>query len=286
MSARWHALFIPLEDVDRVESALRATLAALGYQPYDPFPGGSGTPPGLADLARSFVAPPGEGWTRVVGEVDPAALPALSVALDVPLLEGWLAGGEDGFAVWQAGARDGSADALAAFLRSDRSRADLDAALHATSDAPDAPSEGPTLVDLGAGALPPEIEQLAEQHGVDARQADKLVKRLSGNLFGKLNRQAGGSESDAQAQARVMLAGQADVWATPAGRRVTAIAAALRLPANWRAPDFDAVREAYQLRRLRARSPRLPLMPGDQQALDTVPDALDYRPVYMGRTSG
>lgn len=283
MSARWHALFVPLEDADRVESALRDSLTALGYQPYDPFPGGSGTPPGLDDLARSFVAPPGEDWTRVLGEVDPAALPALSAALDMPLLEGWLADGEGGFVVWQAGARDGSADALAAFLRPDRTRADVDAALRAASDAP---SEVSSLADLGAGALPPEIERLAEQHGVDARQADKLVKRLRGNLFGKLNRQAGGSESDAQAQARVLLAGQADVWSSPAGQRVMAIAAALRLPATWRVPDFDAVREAYQLRRLRARAPRLPLMPGDQQALDAVPDALDYRPVYMGRTSG
>jgi len=274
MSARWHALFIPLEDADRVESALRESLAALGYQPYDPFPGGSGTPPGLTDLVRTFVAPPGEGWTRVLGDVDAVALPALSAALDAPLLEGWLFDEDGGFAVWRDRARDASADALAAFLRPDRSRADLDAALRSTPDAP-----------AGASALPPDIAQLAEQHGVSARQADKLVKRLSGNLFGKLNRQAGGAESDVQAQARALLAGQADVWASASGQRVMAVAATLRLPANWRAPDFDAVREAYQLNRLRARTPRLPLMPGDQQMLDAVPDALSYRPVYMGRAA-
>jgi len=81
MSARWHALFVPLEDAAHVEAALRAALADLGYQPYDPFPGGSGTPPGLIALVRSFVAPPQEGWTRVLGELDDTALPTLSAAL-------------------------------------------------------------------------------------------------------------------------------------------------------------------------------------------------------------
>lgn len=277
MSARWHALYIPLEDADRVEAALRAALAGLGYQPYDPFPGGTGTPPGLADLVRSFVAPPGEGWTRVLGEIDAAALPALSAALNAPVLEGRLADGEGGFAVWRAGVRDPSADALAAFLRAGRSRADLDDALRPL----------PTLTGQrsSGSALPPEIAQLAEARGVSTRQADKLVSRLSGNLFGKLNRQAGGAEDDAQAQARALLAGQTDVWAAPAGQRLMAIAAALALPANWRAPDLDAVRDAYQLRRLRERTPRLPLMPGDQQVLDAVPDAFSYRPVYMGRAT-
>lgn len=274
MSARWHALLIPLEDADRIETALREALAALGYEPYDPFPGGTGTPPGLVDLARCFVAPPDEGWTRVLGEVDPAALPALSAALEAPLIEGWLADDEGGFAVWRDGTRDTSADALAAFLREGRSRADLDGALRSAPAA-----------QMGASALPPDIADLAEARGVNPRQADKLVRRLSGNLFGKLNRQAGGGEDDAQAQARVLLAGQMDVWASPAGQRVMAIAGVLALPPNWREPDLDAVRDAYQLRRLRARTPRLPLMPGDQQMLDAVPDALSYRPVYMGRAT-
>ena len=277
MSARWHALYIPLEDADRVEAVLRAALADLGYQLYDPFSGGSGTPPGLIALVRSFVAPPAAGWTRVLGELDDAALPALSAALDGPLLQGWLVDGEGGFAVWRGGAGDASADALAAFLRADRSRADLDEALRLP-----APATGQRP---GESALPPEIAHLAEARGVSARQADKLVSRLSGNLFGKLNRQAGGAEDDAQVQARALLAAQTDVWATPAGQRVLAIAAALALPPTWRDPDLDAVRDAYQLQRLRARTPRLPLMPGDQQVLDAVPDALRYRPVYMGRAA-
>ena len=267
MSARWHALFIPLEDADRVESALRESLAALGYQPYDPFPGGSGTPPGLTDLVRTFVAPPAEGWTRVLGEVDAAALPALSAALDAPLLEGWLSDGDGGFAVWGRGARRGTRRAAS---RPDRARAD---------------STRPCVTPDCACwrlRLPDTLSGRAAY--ASARQAISWPRLMGTSWQAQLA--GGGTESDAQAQARVLLAGQVDVWASASGQRVMAVAATLRLPANWRAPDFDAVREAYHLNRLRARTPRLPLMPGDQQALDAVPDALDYRPVYMGRASG
>jgi hypothetical protein len=43
----------------------------------------------------------------------------------------------------------------------------------------------------GRLALPPDIADLAEARGVNPRQADKLVRRLSGNLFVKLNRRQG-----------------------------------------------------------------------------------------------
>ncbi len=283
MSAPWHTLFVPLEDAARVEAALRAALADLGYRPYDPFPGGTGTPPGLTDLARGFVAPPGEGWTRVLGPLDPAAFPALGAALGVPLLEGWLADGSGGFAVWRAGLRDASADALAAFLRPDRPREALDRALRGEGTLSVESSGAPPIHVIGADALPPDVAKLAQAHGVNPKQADKLVQRLSGNLFGRLNRQAGGSDDETQAQARALLAGQADPWAEPEGQRVRALASVLAIPSRWRDPSWEAVRDAYQLRRLRQRNPRLPLMPGDQQTLDAVPDALDYRPVYMGR---
>ena len=44
------------------------------------------------------------------------------------------------------------------------------------------------------------------------------------------------------------------------------------------APDTQ-----FQVFRLRQRAPRMALMPGDQDTMDAVPNALDYTPVYMGR---
>ncbi len=66
-------------------------------------------------------------------------------------------------------------------------------------------------------------------------------------------------------------------------QRVRAIAGVLRLPDNWRLPTWETVRDAYQVHRLRARNPRMALMPGDKESMEAVPDALDYLPVYMGK---
>ena len=72
------------------ELVLRSALEGAGYAPYDPFPGGTGTPPGLAQWTRLFVAPAQDGWVRVLGEPDEAQRAALcadsSAALDEPLL--------------------------------------------------------------------------------------------------------------------------------------------------------------------------------------------------------
>jgi hypothetical protein len=62
-----------------------------------------------------------------------------------------------------------------------------------------------------------------------------------------------------------------------------ALAGVLALPANWREPDFDAVREAYQVARLLRRNPRSQLMPDEQAALKIVPGALEYQAVYVGK---
>ena len=285
MTPGWQMLYIPHDDTPRIEAALHDALAAQGYQPYDPFPGGTGTPPGLIDLVRCFVAPPVDGWTRILGEPG-AAVPALSAALDVPLLYGWIDGGDGGFSVWRDGERDDSADALAAFLRPGCSRPALDEALHGTPPTPREQNQPPALHALVGDALPPEVAQLAQARAVNAGQADRLIQRLSGNLFGKLNRQAGGADGNVQAEARALLAGQADPWAGPGGQRVLALANLLALPAAWRDPAWEVVRDAYQLARLHQRSPRLPLMPGDQETLAAVPDALAYRPVYRGRARG
>jgi hypothetical protein len=76
--------------------------------------------------------------------------------------------------------------------------------------------------------------------------------------------------------------GQPD-WNTPAGQRLRAMASSLTLPASWRDPDFEAVREAYQAARMLLKNPRAQLMPGERDALKRVSNAGDYLAVYAGK---
>jgi hypothetical protein len=280
----WHSLYLHTTDTASIAATLRALLAAQGYVAYDPFPGGGGTPPGLRELVRQFVAPPQDGWVRVLGAPDEAVLPDLSRESG-PVLCAWVTDEDGGFALYQDGARHTDPAAFAPFRHADKTPDLLARAFAGTLPVPVLEGDGdPPVMATGADDLPPELQQLAQEKGVNPRQASKLMQRLGGNLFGKLARGAGNEASDEQAQAREALRGGGDVWNSLGGQRVRAIASVLDLPSNWRQPTLDTLRDAYQVHRLRQRSPRMPLMPGDQEALDAVPDALAYRMVYLGRT--
>ncbi|MBN1563035.1 MAG: hypothetical protein JXA10_04305, partial [Anaerolineae bacterium] len=144
-------------------------------------------------------------------------------------------------------------------------------------------NDGPPVMAVGADSLPPELRQLAEDQGADPAQASKLFQKMSGKLFNRMHKKTGATKDEqAQAQAMFMGGGQ-DTWNSLNGQRVRAIISVLTLPDNWRSPSQDEVRDAYQVSRLRQRAPRMALMPGDKEAMDAVPAALDYKPVYMGR---
>ena len=110
------------EDASGVETALRDALGRLGYSPYDPFPGGIGTPPGLKDFVRMFLSPAAESWVALVrlaparrARCDGAAMEACG-----PVLLAWLDGASSDMARFTQGAPD--AHALDTFLRPGTSR--------------------------------------------------------------------------------------------------------------------------------------------------------------------
>ena len=87
-------------------------------------------------------------------------------------------------------------------------------------------------------------------------------------------------------QARAIFAGGGrDVWNSLAGQRVRAIADSLALPANWRLPDLDAVRDAYQVHRTRQRYPRLAAMAGRSRSAGSRAGCGDLPPHLLGRTA-
>ena len=52
---------------------------------------------------------------------------------------------------------------------------------------------------------------------------------------------------------------------------------------EWGNPDFVPLRDAYQVLSRLKRRPNATLYAGDQEAMDAVPNALEYRPVYAGK---
>lgn len=277
MTQSWHSLFIPGVGTGTLAETLRALLIRSGCTPYDPFPGGMGTPPELTALARLFVAPAQEGWVRVLGELEAALLPELALALDSPLLTGWL--GEDGGGFGWVGAdgvRRDDADAFAPYRRASASPDDLRRAFAGEVRVQ------PVTGDAARAGLPPGLRDVAQQQGVNPRQAGKLFERISGGLFGKLAGQTGESSAE-QEGARAMVMGGHDLWNSLHGQRVRAIAGVLALPANWRLPTWDDVRDAYHAHRMRERYPRMMALPGDRESLAAVPDIATYEAVFMGQ---
>ncbi len=272
MAGSWHSLYIPSGDSAAIEAALERVLLQQGYKRYDPFPGGSGLTAHIWQRrVRQFVAPPVEGWTRVIGEPDRAGLPDLAAALGTVLLEAWLTDSGGGLAVWAAdGQRADLQAALGGWLRPDRGPDDLARALAGDAPVPSLAADGPQVL---AVPLPPDVARMAED--VDPVQAGKMMDRLTRQVFGKL----GGSGKQAEAQA---MLGGGDLWNGEEGRRLRAAMACLSIPAGWREPDFAGLQGAYQVARSRRHNPDGLRLPGDDEALARVPDALEYRPVYAG----
>jgi len=274
----WHSLFVHTSNRERAAEALRAVHVEHGYAPYDPFPGGGGTPLGLSALVRLFVAPTQGRWLHLLGQPDEALLGAFSARVGAPVVYGWLGEEDGGFALYRDGQRSEDPAAFGALLTDKSSPELLRQAFEGKIPVQAVDPAAPPTAVLGAESLPPEIAQFAQQQGVDARKANRLFDRLSGKLPGRL----GQSQDEAAAKALFGQGGR-DAWNSLDGQRVRAIAGVLDLPDTWRIPSWQMVRDAYQVYRLKQRHPRMALLPGDHHALAAVPDAADYLPIYLGR---
>ncbi len=248
------SLYLPC--ADKVVETLQSAVASLGYQFYDPF----GLIPGKAypQAVRLFVAPVRGGWTRILGESpDPALLPLLSRLAPCLWIE--LDGSE---AKIQAFADGASVTPEIAFP----AEADcIRLALNQTSSA--------TSVSLGGvalDALPDDVQALSGQ--IDMKKAATMFNRMSSNLAKKSGADAGAAD----------LLKQPD-WNSTGGVRISGLMNCLRIP-DWRQPDFVTLRDAYALHARRRRSPNAKLYPGDAETLAAVPNALDYIPIYAGKS--
>lgn len=277
MSTPWNNLYLNVDApseraLSDVTDALLAALIGEGYTRYDPFAGGNGTPPGLKIFNKLFVLPLEAPWLRITGALDRAA--ALKLSARYRLLRGWLDESGGGWEVLQAGAAADDPAAFAPFLRPDVGVDEFRRA-----QAGDVPLP---RVETG-GALPPDIQRLAESRQINPRQADRMVNRVTAQLFGRLDRESGGEASAMQHQARTLAGGGGLDWNGAAGRRVRAVRSLLAIPSSKNEPSWEDIRDAYQTARILTRNPKASLLPGEREALAAIPGAARFSAIYVGR---
>lgn len=270
---RWHSLFSVSTDSAALANTLRETVTALGYTLFDPF----GLLPGKAypKAVRLFVAPAVEGWTRIIIGAGDAEL-ARAFSSHVPLvLSLALDGQEAEIGIYAAGNAAG-AEALAPYLRPGCALADVERILK-TPDLHIVETSQDTGLPLEL--LPPDVQAMADN--VNMKQAQSMFARLTGTAL----KRAGQGASAADAARSLIAAGNPPDWNSAGGKRLRALVDSLTIPAGWQQPDFTPLRDAYQLHARKRRNPNATLYPGDAEAMASVPDALDYTPVYGGKNT-
>jgi len=240
----WSSVYIPQVKQKTLVEAYTAVHLAAGYQPYNPFPGGGGTPANTSELIRQFAAPHSQGWTRLIGVPQPDLLPALAKALAAPLLYSWVS------------PEDGGVDCIGGEL----------ALFQRAEPASPAPTTSAPASLLG---------ELAQQYGVDPTQAEKMFNKSAQSVFGKL-------DADMQPAAMASLQGRFS-WGLPGAQRLVASMGGLTVPDDWREPAFTDLAAAYQIACLLELDEDAPLLPGDEAILDRVEYPLDYLPLYFYR---
>lgn len=270
----WQTLLFKQPTAENLPQRISNLLKATGHKAYDPFPGGLGSPIGNVTRQRLFLSPVVEGWQRLC--VAPADVLSPELLQDVvtfeqPVIHVQMHDDEQ-FAVEVVGA-DSGLTALSSLLRDGLSIDELEAATRRA-----------VLIDSQSidNDLPPEIQQMARDQGVEVDQLNKLMGRMSKRVF---RRAAKGDDDASMDDAKAaMNAQQARVnWNSVSGQRLQVVMDCLIVPSNfWRTPEWQLLTGAYQIARQQQRGKAM-LLPGDQEKLQAVPNALDYHLLYFSK---
>jgi hypothetical protein len=258
MSA-WHSLYVftslPLE------TTLSDWLINQGYTRYDPFNtlGGAAYPQAM----RLFLAPTVDETTRILVECNqaaPAQALAAHLSLTAPCLSLRLDGTNAQIVLYHQGQE---AQDWMVIARRNITAAQLESARQigaATAQAGLIPVED----------MPSSLQALANT--VSQHQVGRLFQKMAFQMMSRTQQTA--AEKFLQGLPR---------WDSAGGHMLMSCMSLLRVPKAWREPDFATLRTAYWLHLRRRTQPNAPLLPGDDNALRRVPDALTYKPLYGGK---
>lgn len=268
---RWTSLYTYCDDPSQVVASLQATLQNTGYTCFDPFDGVPGQ--SFPHIIRLFVGPPQAGWVRVLTEqatshdtINTIAHAVSHIGLCLQLC---LDSDSAQLDVFHNGALQPDYNQLECHLNAghtlDRLRERLRDDFVFDTETPVQSSDMPWLPD--------DVQQMADN--LNPKQVDKLFNKFMNKITNRLG--------DNVTAAEGLLKGQQIDWYSRGARQAVAIMACLTVEA-WNRPDFVPLRDAYQLQRRVQRKPNAHLFPGEAEAMAAVPDALDYQPVYGGKS--
>lgn len=280
--SRWNSLYFPLnspdstsdaptitERAETIVTALQHLLSAAPYTPYDPF--GLFPDKSYPQTVKLFVAPvkAGEAWLRIMAAADSAALDAvagqLSASASAVCLYAVLDGTRGDITAYQNGAQVNFIETMTPCAQPDGDA--LRRALAITT-APNAKNKDDNPLPMTA--LPADVRSMAGT--LNQRQVNNMYAQMSRHLMSKEQRAA----------AQSLLVANAPDWESAGGAKLRAVMACLGLPDGWMQPDYVVLRDAYQAYARRKRNPNAHLLPGSEEAMASVPDALDYRPFFAG----
>ncbi len=277
----WQHLLFANVSLNETIAAIRNALENDGYKSYDPFPGGSGSPIGKLTRLRTFAAPSDQSWQSVFvapnDSFDPSVLTDLIKSVETAFLDLRIQSPEDfQITVYNTASTSTDLTALVPFLKSGLTVADLESAHNEVISISDSSPSN-------AANLPSELQQFADDQGVEGKHINKLMGRMTKRIFKKMEQQSGDASDYTQEQANAMLAGQVqDILNSPAGQKLRNVLACLTVPDGWYLPDWKSLVAAYPIARQLQRGDEL-LLPGDEATLNQVPDALDYTPLYYAK---
>lgn len=280
--SRWNSLYIPLhssesnsststaaERAETITNALNTLLSTSPYTPYDPF--GLFPDKSYPQTVKLFVAPVSadETWLKIPAAADSAALDAVAGALSAGVaalcIFAALDGAKAAITVYQHGQQADMVEALTPFAQPD-----VTALRKALTITPPANAKKGDEPGIPMTALPADMQSMAGT--LNQRQVNRMYARMSRHLMSREQRAA----------AQSLLVANAPDWESAGGYQLRAVMACLGLSNGWMSPDYIVLRDAYQAYTRRRRNPNAHLLPGSDEAMQTVPDALDYRPFFAG----
>jgi hypothetical protein len=255
----WHSLYLPYADTAALTQALKSSLN--GYTLYDPF----GIMPmtrAYAQTVKAFIAPVQGGWSRILLAPDSAVpqsvidrLSSFALVFAVSLVDS-----DAVFGTFQNSAEVDLISALTPYASPEVLQKAL--SLNVSSAA----KRGN---DMPFDVLQGDMKTMADQ--VNVKQAEKMFNKMASKLL----------QGDQKDAARELLNSAVD-WNSVGGKRIEAVMASLPIE-KWREPEYVALRDAYALHNRRRRNPNASLYPFDREAMDAVPNALEYIPVFAGK---